>query len=221
MANQLQASPELLAYVSEHSRGEDEILQELREETASLPMGAAMQVSAEEGQLLAFLVRLTRARKVLEIGTFTGYSALCMARALPADGRLVTCDVTNRWPAFGLPYWRRAAVDDRIELRIGDGQAILGALLAEAGHGSVDLVFIDADKQSYAKYYEAALDLLAPGGLIIIDNTLFFGRVADPAAQDPDTVAIRQFNLMVRDDPRVEMSLLPAADGITLVRKAG
>src|ERR1700704_1406897 len=104
MANQLKASPELLAYVSEHSRGEDEILQELREETASLPMGAAMQVSAEEGQLLAFLVRLTRARNVLEIGTFTGYSALCMARALPADGRLVTCDVTNRWPAFGLPY---------------------------------------------------------------------------------------------------------------------
>ncbi|WP_326949516.1 MULTISPECIES: class I SAM-dependent methyltransferase [unclassified Amycolatopsis] len=220
MASQLLASSDVLTYVSDHSRAEDEILRELREETASLPMGAAMQVSAEEGQLLALLVKLTRARTVVEVGTFTGYSSLCMARALPDRGLLITCDVTDRWPAFGRPYWKRAGVDDRIDLRIAPATAVLDSLFAEYGPGSIDLVFIDADKAGYAAYYEAALMLLAPDGLVVVDNTLFFGRVTDPDAQDPDTVAIREFNRFVRDDPRVEMSLLPVADGITLIRKA-
>jgi O-methyltransferase len=219
MASQLLASSDVLTYVSDHSRAEDEILRELREETASLPMGAAMQVSAEEGQLLALLVKLTRARTVVEVGTFTGYSSLCMARALPDRGLLITCDVTDRWPAFGRPYWRRAGVEDRIDLRIAPATAVLDSLFAEYGPGSIDLVFIDADKAGYAAYYEAALMLLAPDGLVVVDNTLFFGRVTDPTAQDPDTVAIREFNRFVRDDPRVEMSLLPVADGITLIRK--
>ncbi|UOZ04250.1 class I SAM-dependent methyltransferase [Amycolatopsis sp. WQ 127309] len=219
MASQLLASSDVLTYVSDHSRAEDEILRELREETASLPMGAAMQVSAEEGQLLALLVKLTRARTVVEVGTFTGYSSLCMARALPDRGLLITCDVTDRWPAFGRPYWKRAGVDDRIDLRIAPATAVLDSLFAEYGPGSIDLVFIDADKAGYAAYYEAALMLLAPDGLVVVDNTLFFGRVTDPDAQDPDTVAIREFNRFVRDDPRVEMSLLPVADGITLIRK--
>ena len=221
MATQLLASSDVLTYVSEHSRAEDEILRELREETASLPMGMAMQVSAEEGQLLALLVKLTRARTVVELGTFTGYSTLCMARALPANGLLVTCDVSDRWPAFARPYWRRAGVEDRIELRIAPALAVLDALFVEYAPGTVDLVFIDADKVGYTAYYEAALALLAPNGLIVVDNTLFFGRVADLDAQDPDTVAIREFNQHVRDDPRVEMSLVPMADGITLIRKAG
>jgi O-methyltransferase len=221
MATQLLASSGVLSYVSEHSQAEDDILRELRDETASLPMGAAMQVSAEEGRLLAMLVKLTRARLVVEVGTFTGYSSLCMARALPPHGLLVTCDVTDRWPAFGRPYWRRAGVEDRIDLRIDPAVQVLDALFYEYGPGTVDLVFIDADKVGYAAYYEAALGLLAPDGLIVVDNTLFFGRVADPEAQDPDTVAIREFNRFVRDDPRVEMSLLPMADGITLIRKAG
>lgn len=221
MATQLLASSDVMSYVSEHSQAEDEILRELRDETAALPMGAAMQVSAEEGRLLAMLVKLTRARLVVEVGTFTGYSSLCMARALPDSGLLITCDVTDRWPAFGRPYWRRAGVEDRIDLRIAPATAVLDALFHEYRPGTVDLVFIDADKTGYATYYEAALGLLAPDGLIVVDNTLFFGRVSDPEAQDPDTVAIREFNRFVRDDPRVEISLLPMADGITLIRKVG
>jgi O-methyltransferase len=220
MTSQLLASSDVLTYVSEHSRAEDEILRELREETASLPMGTATQVSAEKGQLLALLVKLTRARTVVEVGTFTGYNSLCMARALPDHGLLITCDVTDQWPAFGRPRWRRAGVEDRIDLRIEPATAVLDALFAEYGPGSIDLVFIDADKAGYAAYYEAALPLLAPHGLVVVDNTLFFGRVTDPDAQDPDTVAIREFNRLVRDDPRVEMSLMPVADGITLIRKA-
>jgi O-methyltransferase len=221
MASQLLASSDVLTYVSEYSRAEDEILRKLREETASLPTGAATQASAEEGQLLALLVKLTRARTVVEVGTFTGYRSLCMARALRGHGLLITCDVTDRWPALGRPYWRRAGVEDRIDLRIAPATAVLDALFAEYGPGSIDLVFIDADKPNYAGYYEAALMLLAPDGLIVVDNTLAFSRVTDPDTQDPDTVAIREFNRLVRDDPRVEMSLLPVADGITLIRKAG
>ncbi len=182
-------------------------------------MGEAMQVMAEEGQLLAFLVGLTGARTVLEIGTFTGYSTLCMARALPADGRLITCDITDKWPGIAVPYWERAGVADRIDVRIGAATDTLDALIGEQGPGSVDLAFIDADKLNYRRYYESALVLVRDGGLIILDNTLFFGRVLDPAVQDPDTVAIRELNAFLREDARVELSMLPMADGITLARK--
>jgi O-methyltransferase len=219
MADQLESTAELLAYVREVSLRDDPVLKELREETAAYPMGRAMQVMAEEGQLLALLVGLTGARTVVEVGTFTGYSTLCLARALPPDGRLVTCDITEKWPAIGLEYWKRAGVADRIEVRVGDATRTLAALTAEQGPESVDLVFIDADKANYPAYYEAALTLLRPGGLIVVDNTLFFGRVIDPAARDPDTVAVRELNAALRDDARVEISLLPMADGITLVRK--
>lgn len=219
MADQIDASPELLSYVRQVSLRDDDILRELREETAQLPMGRAMQVMAEEGQLLALLVRLTCARRVLEVGTFTGYSTLCMARALPVGGRLVTCDITGKWPDIGVGYWERAGVADRIDVRIGDADATLAALIAEGGADSTDLVFIDADKVSYRKYYESALVLLRPGGLIILDNTLFFGRVIDPAARDPDTTAIRDLNAFIRDDARVDISMLVMADGITLTRK--
>jgi len=222
VARQQQVSDETLAYIRAVSLREDDVLRELREETAAYPLGSAMQVMAEEGQLLALLVGLTGGRSVLEVGTFTGYSALCMARALAPGGQLVTCDITGRWPGIGASFWRRAGVADRIEVRIGDAAATMARLVAERGPGCFDLVFIDADKKSYAGYYEAALTLVSDRGLIVVDNTLFFGRVADPSATDPETEAIREFNEALRDDPRVVISLLPVADGITLIcKKAG
>ncbi|WP_262391862.1 O-methyltransferase [Nocardiopsis sp. CNR-923] len=198
---------------------DDAILSGLREETAALPGGTAMRVMAEEGQLLTLLVGLTGARSVLEIGTFTGYSALCLARALPADGRLVTCDVTDRWVDLALPYWERAGVKERIEMLVGDASETLCELLDQRGREIFDLVFIDADKRNYPAYFEYAVSLTRPGGLIVIDNTLFSGRVVDAGTRDPDTVAIRELNAALRDDERVEISMLVMADGITLARK--
>ncbi|MET9401776.1 class I SAM-dependent methyltransferase [Kitasatospora sp. NPDC002965] len=219
MAQQVAATDELLDYIRQVSLRDDPLLAELRAETAGLPAGEAMQVMAEEGQLLALLVGLTGARSVLEIGTFTGYSTLCMARALPPGGTLVTCDITERWPAIGAGYWERAGVADRIELRIGDAVETLAKLTAERGAESFDLVFIDADKVNYPRYYEDSLALLRPGGLLVVDNTLFFGRVADPSHRDADTLGVRELNTALHTDERVEISLLAMADGITLVRK--
>ncbi|MCQ4045627.1 O-methyltransferase [Streptantibioticus rubrisoli] len=219
MANQLGLPARLSEYIRESSLREDEVLRQLRETTSELPAGSALQVMPEEGQLLTLLAGLTRARKILEIGTYTGYSTLCLARALAPGGRLVTCDITHRWPRIGAEYWTKAGVDGRIDLRIGDAANTLEALLADEGPGTFDFVFIDADKQRYSDYYESALSLVGDHGLIVVDNTLFFGKVVDPEAQDPDTTAIRAFNTLVRDDPRVETSLVPMADGITLIRK--
>ncbi|MEV8515462.1 class I SAM-dependent methyltransferase [Dactylosporangium sp. NPDC051484] len=184
-----------------------------------MPGGRAMQVLAEEGQLLGLLAGLVNARAVLEIGTFTGYSTLCLARALPPEGRVVTCDVTDRWPAIGAPYWRRAGVADRIDLRVADAAETLEKILVEEGPGVFDLVFVDADKVNYRRYYELSIALVRPGGLIVVDNTLFFGRVVDPHAQDPDTEGVRELNAVLRDDDRVELSMLAVADGITLARR--
>ncbi|RDG36862.1 O-methyltransferase [Streptomyces corynorhini] len=219
MANQLGPTAALSAYLRDNSLREDSVLRELREATAELPAGSAMQVMPEEGQLLTLLAGLTPARRILEVGTFTGYSTLCLARALAPGGRLVTCDITDRWPRFGAGHWRRAGVADLIDVRVGDARDTLKELLAEEGPGTYDFVFIDADKEGYADYYELALTLVGDSGLIVVDNTLFFGRVVDPEAQDADTVAIRAFNTRVRDDPRVEISMLPMADGITLIRR--
>ena len=221
MAGQTALTAPLLRYVREVSLREDAILRELREETSAYPMGTAMQVMAEEGQLLGLLVRLLGARQVLEIGTFTGYSTLWLARAVAPGGRVVTCDITDRWPAIGRPYWERAGVADRIEVRIGDARDTLADLLAGGAEGTVDLVFIDADKAGYRDYYEASLRLARPGGLLVLDNTVLFGQVADPAATDPDTVAVRELNAFLYGDGRVELALLTMADGITLARKAG
>ena len=219
VADQISSTPELRGYVREVSLRDDEILRDLRAETAALPMGRAMQVMAEEGQLLTLLVHLTGARTVLEVGTFTGYSTLCLARALPRDGRLITCDISGKWPRIATGYWQRAGVQERIEVRIGDAVETLETLLAELGPDSVDFAFIDADKANYRVYYEACLALVRPGGLIVVDNTLFFGRVVDPSLHDPDTVAVRELNMLLRDDDRVEISLLTMADGVTLVRR--
>src|SRR4051812_7519881 len=162
MAHQTSMSAELLDYVRQHSLRDDEILASLRRETADLPAAQAMLVMEEEAQLLAMLIRLTGAEKVLEIGTFTGYSSLCMARALPAGGRLVTCDISEKWPSLGAPYWDRAGVADRIDLRIGDAVDTISELRTESGPDSFDFVFIDADKANYVRYYEDSLDLVRP-----------------------------------------------------------
>lgn len=219
VAGQLNTSDELLDYVRAVSLRDDPTLRKLRESTAELPMGSAMQVMAEEGQLLGFLVAFAGVTTVVEIGTFTGYSTLCMARSLPADGRVITCDNSVRWSSIARAHWDSAGVSERIEQRIGDGAEVMGELLSELGPGSVDFIFIDADKANYPTYYESALLLLRPGAMMVLDNTLFFGRVLDSSSTDDDTVAIRELNLALRDDDRVDISLLPMADGITLVRK--
>ncbi|MFG1853857.1 O-methyltransferase [Actinomadura geliboluensis] len=219
MAGQVELSERLLDYVRSVSLRDDAVLRDLVAETADMPPLHAMVTMPEEGQLLALLVGLTGAGRVLEIGTFTGYSTLCMARALPPGGRIVTCDISARWTAVAERYWARAGVADRIELRLGDAAETMAKLLAERGPGTFDLVFVDADKTGYAHYYEQALTHLRPGGLVVLDNTLFFGRVADPEADDPDTEAIRALNASLHGDTRVDLSLLVMADGITLARK--
>jgi predicted O-methyltransferase YrrM len=197
---------------------ESPLQQRLRAETARLPMGG-MQIGADQGVLLAFLVRLIGARNAVEVGTFTGYSALAVASALPAGGRLVCCDVSEEWTAIARRYWAEAGVADRIELHLRPAQETLAELLRKNGAGAFDFAFIDADKTAYDTYYEACLALLRPGGLIAIDNVLWSGTVADPADQRPDTVALRAITAKVRDDSRVEACLLSIGDGVLLARK--
>jgi predicted O-methyltransferase YrrM len=165
------------------------------------------------------LVRLMNAQRILEIGTFTGYSALCMALALPPSGRLVTCDINPEWTAVAQRYWTEAAVADRVTLRLGPAMATLEALLEEGEGGRFDVAFIDADKENYSGYFEHALALVRSGGLIIVDNVLRGGSVIDPAKRDPDTLAIRAFNTKIGDDERVHLSLVPIGDGLTLAMK--
>lgn len=211
-------SDDLLAYLLSEGVRENDIQRALRAETARLPQ-SGMQIAPEEGALLAMLVRLTSARRVVEIGTFTGYSALTMALAMPADGVLVACDHSREWTDVGQRYWRQAGVDELIDLRIGEAVDTLDALLDAGGARQYDFVFIDADKSGYPDYYERALKLLRPGGLAAVDNTLWHGRVSDPTQQDEDTRAIRAFNRSLRDDARIDLCLLPVADGVTLARK--
>ena len=208
----------LYAYLLGVSLRDDPLRQRLRAETARDEM-ARMQSAPEQGQLMALLVKLIGARKALEVGVYTGYSALCVASALPADGRLVACDINAKWTAVAQRYWQEAGVGDRIELRLAPAMDTLDALIADGESGSFDFAFIDADKENYQGYYERALTLLRPGGLIAVDNTLWSGQVADPSYQDADTCAIRAFNAALYRDQRVDISLLPVADGLTLARK--
>jgi O-methyltransferase len=205
-------------YVSTEMTRESPLLRRLRAETAALPMGM-MQISADQGALLALLVRTLGARRAVEIGTFTGYSALAVASALPADGKLVCCDINDEWTRIGQRYWDEAGVSPRIDLRLGPALATLDALLRDAGAGAFDFAFIDADKSNYDAYYEACLKLVRAGGLIALDNMLWGGQVVEPDVHDKDTDALRALNLKIRDDKRVDSCLLTVGDGVMLARK--
>jgi predicted O-methyltransferase YrrM len=209
---------ELYSYLLAVSLREPTLLRRLREETASLE-SANMQVGPEQGQFMSLLVELMEARNALEIGTFTGYSALAIALALPEDGRLVACDVNEEWAAIARRYWEEAGVAHKIDLRLAPAEDTLDALLAEGLRGTFDFTFIDADKASYNLYYERALELTRSGGLLVLDNTLWEGKVVDRTATDADTVAIRAINTKLAHDQRVTLSLLPLGDGVTLARK--
>ena len=211
-------SDDLYAYLFENSVREADILRRLREETARDSM-ARMQIAPEQGQLMQLLVRLMGARRYLEVGVFTGYSSLAVALALPAEGRILACDVSDAWTKVARRYWAEAGVAGKIDLRLAPAQQTLDGLIAAGAGGSFDFVFIDADKTSYKAYYERALTLIRVGGLIAIDNTLWEGRVADPTARDADTQAIRDFNRHLRDDRRVQQCLVPIGDGLSLALK--
>lgn len=205
--------PQLQNYLLDNSLRDDDLARELRDLTGKRS-DSSMQIAPEQGQFMALLVKLCGARRILEVGTFTGYSALKMAEALPADGSLVALDINPDTTKIAREYWERAGVGGKIELVLGPALQSLSTL-----DGPFDIVFIDADKSNYDNYYERGLELLRPGGLIILDNMLWGGRVADTTATDADTVAIRALNHKLRDDRRVDLSLLPLADGITLARK--
>jgi predicted O-methyltransferase YrrM len=206
------------AYLITDGLREHPVLERVRLETASMP-NAGMQVAAEEGALLAMLVRLLGARQVLEIGTFTGYSSTAMALALPADGRIVCCDLSTEWTDVARTAWTDAGVAGRVDLRIGPAVDTLDELLAAGQESAFDLAFIDADKPSYDAYYERCLRLLRQGGVIAIDNVLWSGRVADPSVHDESTDAIRALNAKIAGDERVDPVIVPVGDGLTLARK--
>jgi O-methyltransferase len=191
---------------------------ELREETSRLTNGE-MQIAPEQGPLLALLVQLLGAKNCVEIGTFTGYSSLWVASALPADGKLICCDVSAEYTAVARKYWAKTGLDAKIELRLGPAVETLDSLLASGMAGHIDYAFIDADKENYDAYYERCLKLVRPGGLIAIDNTLWDGKVADAQVNDPDTLAIRALNQKIHADNRVSLSFIPFADGLTLALK--
>ena len=208
----------LYEYLLSVSLREPDVLCRLREETAKMPQHN-MQISPEQGQFMALLVELTGARKCLEVGTFTGYSTLSLALALPEDGQIVACDISEEFTSRAKPYWQEAGVAGKIDLRLGPALETLDALIADGESGAFDFAFIDADKVNYQGYFQRALDLIRRGGLILVDNVLWSGAVVDPARDDEDTEAIRAFNAALTNDPRISLSMLPIGDGLTLARK--
>jgi caffeoyl-CoA O-methyltransferase len=209
---------QLYDYLLSVSLREPDILQQLREETAHLP-NAIMQIAPEQGQFMALLVQLLSATKTLEVGVFTGYSSLCVALALPANGKIVACDVSEEYTAMARRYWEAAGVADKIDLRLAPALETLDELLAAGLAGTFDIAFIDADKRNYEGYYERSLQLIRPGGLIAIDNVLWSGRVAEPQVQDNQTQVIRALNEKLHHDKRITLSMVPIADGLTLALK--
>lgn len=209
-------SPELHEYIVAHGTPPDPIQRELIEETGRLGGVSMMQIAPEQGAFMELIVRMTGARRVIEVGTFTGYSALCIARGLPDDGRLLCCDVSEEWTSIGRRFWEKAGVADKIELVIAPAIETLRALPAEQAY---DLAFIDADKPSYPLYYEEILKRLRPNGVILVDNVLWMGNVVKPDASDANTLEIRKFNDRVAADDRVQVAMTPIGDGITFIRK--
>ena len=214
----LNLDSDLYQYLLDVSLRETPLLKRLREETAQLSM-ARWQIAPEQGQFMALLVQLTGARRIVEVGTFTGYSAICMAHAMPEGGRLICCDIPGEYNATAERYWREAGLSARIEQRLAPALQTLAELEAEGLAGSIDLLFIDADKANYPAYLERALRLVRQGGLILFDNTLWSGRVLEDNPESADTRAIQALNLALRDDPRIDLSLLPLGDGLSLCRK--
>ena len=206
------------AYVERVSLRESDVQRRLREETSGLEY-AGMQISPVQGQLMRMLTGLVGARRAIEIGVFTGYSALSVALALPEDGELVACDVSEEWTAIARRYWSEAGVASKIRLEIAPAAETLDKLVRTGRGGEFDIAFIDADKTSYDVYYERCLTLLRPGGLVLVDNVLWSGKVADETDRTGDTVALRAFNARLNDDTRVEISMLPVGDGLTIARK--
>jgi predicted O-methyltransferase YrrM len=214
----LNLTDELYQYLLKVSLRESELMAALRKETATLSM-SVMQVSPEQAQFMTLLTKLLGARRVIEVGTFTGYSTLAIAQALPADGEVVACDVSEEWTSMARRYWEQAGMADRIDLRLAPALVTLDGLLHEGRIGNFDMAFIDADKENYLNYYERCLELLRPGGLIMVDNVLWDGSVIDVSNQKTETVAIRKLNEHVYQDSRVDISLVPVADGLMLARK--
>ena len=211
-------TPDLYRYYQSQTLKSHSVLEALRSATLALP-SAALQICPEQGVFLQFLVRLLRPKKLLELGTFTGYSALAMALALEDDASLITCDIDVRATQMAMQYWEEAGVQAKIDLRIGKAVETLEQFIAE-GHGETfDFIFIDADKQNYMAYYEQSLALIRPGGVMIIDNVLWYGRVADPCDQHPFTAAIRALNSHIYQDERIYFSMIPLGDGLTLIIK--
>lgn len=210
----------LYEYLLAVSLRDDPVARRLREETARLPQ-SNMQIAPEQAQLLALIVRLVGARRTLDVGVFTGYSALAVARALPRDGRVVALDVSEEWTSVARRYWEEAGLTDRIDLRLAPALDTLDGLVEGGAAGTFDFAFIDADKENYRRYYERCLELMRPGGVIAVDNVLWSGSVADPDDHEPDTEAIRAFNRALHEDERIDLSLVPIADGLTLAVKRG
>ncbi|MCD6038663.1 MAG: putative O-methyltransferase/MSMEI [Gammaproteobacteria bacterium] len=211
-------TPMLYAYLQKNSLRELEVLKSLRQQTHKMSMGQ-MQISPEQGQFMGLLIELLGARKTLDIGVFTGYSALCVALAMPADGRVVACDINVEWTQIAHRFWEKAGVRNKIELRLAPALETLQQLLDQGEGETYDFAFIDADKANYLLYYELSLGLLRPGGLMAIDNVLFGGKVAEKQATDINTETIRALNEKLLHDERVSLSMLPIGDGLTLAKK--
>lgn len=209
---------QLHQYLLDVSLREPGILKTLREETASLP-SANMQISPEQGQLMALLVQLMGAKNTIEVGVYTGYSALAVAMALPDNGQIVACDISEEYTSVARRYWMQAGISEKIDLRLAPATETLSKLIEEGKSSTIDFAFIDADKENYARYFELCFELLRPGGLIAVDNVLWNGAVIDSDNQDVDTCAIRAFNQQLLSDNRVAISMIPIADGLTLARK--
>lgn len=210
----------LAGYIDGAWLRESSVLSELREETAKLE-NAGMQIAADQGQFMAFLVKALGVRRVLEVGVFTGYSSTVMALALPEDGHITACDISEEFTAVARRYWEKAGVAAKVDLRIGPAVDTLDGLLADGNAGTYDFAFIDADKPNYIAYYERVLSLLKIGGVVAIDNVLWDGKVADRTVLDEQTIALRQLNEHIHRDERVDLCLVPIGDGVTLARKRG
>lgn len=218
MIEHITVNQSILNYLRDNSLRDLDVLYDLREETSQLPE-KNMQILPEQGQFLYLLAKLINAEKALEIGVFTGYSALCTALALPASGKLTACDSNKEWIEIAQRYWKKAKIDNKIEVRLGTANSVLEDLLKNNLNEYYDFIFIDADKENYDKYYEYSLSLIRSGGLIVLDNTLWSGKVVDKSIRDAETKALRAINAKLFKDNRVDISMLPFADGITLARK--